>query len=60
MSDDCFVITVNNKRRIRVAYKREGMYHHYSSPDVPGCTTFAKDKAKAYAVFHKKLMEVVK
>lgn len=58
-ADDGFILSVNDRRKVRVVYRRDGIHHVFSSPDVIGASFFAKDKNKAYAGFVKRLKELV-
>lgn len=58
MTDESFSISVNDRRKVRVTYRRDGMHHVFTSPDVNGSTYFSTDKAKAYAGFVKRLKEM--
>ena len=59
MTDDSFTLSVNDRRKVRVVYRRDGIHHVFSSPDVTGASFFAKDKNKAYEGFVKRLRELV-
>ena len=56
---DTFTITVNGRRKVRVSYRKEGMHHVYSSPDLAGSATFHADKNRAYIAFSKRMKELV-
>ena len=58
-ADESFTISVNDRRKVRVVYRRDGVHHVFTSPDVPGSAFFASDKNKAYAGFVKRLKELV-
>ncbi len=59
MTDESFAISVNDRRKVRVNYQLDGVYHVFTSPDVVGAEFFSRDKAKAYAGFVKRLKELV-
>lgn len=58
-ADESFTITVGI-RRIRVNCRKDGVVYVFTSPDVPKCSFFARDKNKAYVGFHKKLQDALK
>ena len=58
-TDESFQISVNDRRKVRVNYTRDGMHHVFTSPDVTGSAFFSKDKAKAWEGFTKRLRELV-
>lgn len=57
MEDQTFPVTIND-RRIRATYKKDGMHHVYSSPDLNGASFFATDKDKAYKGFVRRAKEL--
>ena len=57
MEDQTFPITVN-QQRIRVSYKRDGMHHVYSSPDLNSASYFSTDKDKAFKGFVRRAKEL--
>lgn len=58
-ADESFTISVNDRRKVRVNYRRDGIHHTFSSPDVIGASFFSRDKNKAYEGFVKRLKELV-
>lgn len=58
--DSTFTLSVTTSRKVKVVYSVEHGFHHFRCPDVIGAAYYARDKAKAYAGFVKRLQERVK
>ena len=58
--DSTFTLSVTATRKVKVIYSVEHGFHHFRSPDVIGAAYYARDKAKAFDGFKKRLEERVK